>query len=62
MTIIQSIKIGQKQKIVMWIHETPILDYYYFFYFLFFTLAEKSSVVTYYTQGPQKYLHHQKKL
>ena len=36
MTIIHSIKIGQKQKIVMWIHETPILDYYYFFLFFIF--------------------------
>ena len=49
MAIIHELKIGQKQKGKLWVHETSILEVF------FVTLTENSSVVTNDTQGPQKY-------
>ena len=48
------LKIGQKQKGRMWVHETPILEV------IFATLTENSSVITNDTQEIQKDPHQEK--
>ena len=48
MLIIHWIKIAQRQKGRLWVHETPTLEV------IFITLTENSSAVTNYYHGPQK--------
>ena len=52
MAISIGLKIGQKQKGRLQVHEIPMLEVIYM------TLTENSSAILNNTQGPQKYLHH----